>query len=61
MKYIREYIMRLLDKWACSHKWYKYQRTEVYAYPYRDKEFPLYSIDTLICNKCGKIKQIKLN
>ena len=55
---MKEVLIKLLEKWACSHDWDQYHRTNVYEddnteTPYKIKE-------TLICKKCGKIKKIEL-
>lgn len=49
-------IKNLFLKWCYLHDWYSYCKTEV---TYWDTPGH-YTRDTLMCKKCGKIKQIKL-
>ena len=50
-------IKNFLLKWGCLHNWYSYCKTKV---TYLDTPDYYYTRNTLICKKCGKIKQIKL-
>ena len=51
-------ICNILEKWGCMHYWEKYNTTNVFIESHKD--IPHKIIDTLICNKCGKIKKIEL-
>ena len=51
-------LIKLVEKWAYFHEWKLYNRTEVYGRTFDLK--PYETKDTLICEKCGKIKRIKL-
>ena len=53
-----EALIKLVEKWACCHEWETYQITKTYDDDY-DKR-PSKIEHTLICQKCGKIKKIKL-
>lgn len=47
-----------LKKLNCSHEWETYSSTY-----HQDRNFggyDNYTLDTLICKKCGKIKQIRI-
>ena len=51
-------IKKLLEKWACKHRWELYHGTNVYR---SSEALTPYEIrHTLICQKCGKIKTIKI-
>ena len=55
---MKEFFYELLQKLCCCHKWEVHYTVNVYesnnsTRPYETKQ-------TLICEKCGKIKQIKL-
>ena len=52
---MKEFIKRLLEKWSCCHEWETYSQQE-YINDYGESWIQA----TLICKKCGKIKQIKL-
>lgn len=56
---MKEAIIKLINKWACSHKWKLHQRMSSYNNGDTTKT-PVYVKDTLICESCGKIKKIKL-
>lgn len=51
-------LIKLVEKWACCHKWETHRRMSSYDEEY-DK-LPTKVEETLICQKCGKIKKIKL-
>ena len=51
-------LIKLVEKWACCHKWETHQTSKTYE-NYYDKR-PSKIEETLICSKCGKIKKIKL-
>lgn len=55
---MKELIRRMIDKWFCLHTWVEYAKTHEYIGPKRDA--PAFINQTLICSKCGKIKQIQL-
>lgn len=55
---MKKYFQQLLDKWSCLHDWKEFERCKTYTTYYRD--IPSSIGVTLICNKCGKIKKIKL-
>lgn len=52
---MKELLKQLLSKWVCHHKWELYNRMNV-----TDKGKVYKVEDTLICEKCGKIKKISL-
>lgn len=47
-----------LEKWLCSHQWKSHNKTKIFS-DYRG-DIPVKVRETLICDKCGKIKQISL-
>lgn len=51
-------LIKLVEKWACCHRWESHFKTNVYEKPFSTR--PCELKETLICSKCGKIKQIKL-
>lgn len=53
----KEQIIELLKKKYCRHEWGKYQIQKTYANS--SDKMPMYVTHTLICKKCGKIKQFK--
>lgn len=50
-------IKKLIAKWLCCHEWESHHTTEVYE---KGQGIPWKTKETLICKKCGKIKQIIL-
>ena len=53
-----ELIKQILAKWGCMHQWQVHDESRVF---HDEKDKKPYAIrHTLICTKCGKIKQIKL-
>lgn len=51
-------LIKLVEKWACCHRWETHFKTKVYE---KSSDTKPYEIEeTLICSKCGKIKKIKL-
>jgi Fe2+ or Zn2+ uptake regulation protein len=53
-----ELIKQILIKCGCMHKWKIHDESRVF---HDDKDTKPYEIrQTLVCNKCGQIKQIKL-
>lgn len=54
---MKELLKKLLNKWACCHVWVEYKKTRVYE---DDCKIPAYYEYLLICNKCGKIKKVKM-
>jgi hypothetical protein len=53
----KEQIIELLKKKCCHHEWEKYHIHQTYAD--ESDKLPMYVTHTLICKKCGKIKQFK--
>lgn len=51
-------LIKLVEKLACCHEWKTHRRMSSYGGVY-DK-LPIKVEETLICQKCGKIKKIKL-
>lgn len=51
-------LIKLVEKWACCHEWETPGRMRSYDKDY-DK-LPAKVEETLICQKCGKIKKITL-
>lgn len=52
------FIKDLLTKISCHHDWRVHK--EVNVYEFNSSKRPYKITQTLICNKCGKIKRIKL-
>lgn len=53
-----EALIKLVEKWACCHDWETYHITNVYE---NDSDKIPWKVEhTLICQKCGKIKKVKL-
>lgn len=48
----------LLTKISCHHDWKVHKEVEVYEFDCSKRPYEI--IQTLICNKCGKIKKVKL-
>jgi hypothetical protein len=46
---------RLIDKLLCCHEWMTFSEVKMYG---NSNEYPTQIKYTLICKKCGKIKQI---
>lgn len=51
-------LIKLIEKWACSHEWKTHRRMS--SYEHSDDKLPTKVEETLICQKCGKITQITL-
>lgn len=51
-------LIKLVEKCACCHKWELHRRMSTYD-DYSGNR-PSKVEETLICQKCGKIKKIKL-
>ena len=54
----KEQIVELLKRKCCRHEWEKYHVQETYAN--ETDKMPMYVTHTLICKKCGEIKQLKV-
>lgn len=54
---MRQAIINLINKWACMHKYKLHKEMSIHAKGY---ERPVEMRHTLICEKCGKIKKIRL-
>ena len=52
---MKELIKQILSKWGCHHDWEVHNQMKV-----ESDLGGYYWRETLICNKCGKIKRIKL-
>ena len=53
-----ELIKQILIKWSCNHQWKIHDETNIF---HDDKDTRPYEIrQTLICDKCGELNQIKL-
>lgn len=50
-------LKKLLEKWSCKHKWQIHHKANIYGSGY---DMPTEIRHTLICENCGKIKQISL-
>lgn len=50
-------LIKLVNKWACSHKWKEIYSSEEYAGP--SSKNPHTIQKTLACERCGKITRIK--
>lgn len=57
-------LIKLVEKWACGHEWKQFgDRVKTYGFNYIEggiSKQPTKIEQTLICNKCGKIKRIEL-
>lgn len=53
----KEQIVELLKKKCCRHEWEKYNVQKTYANA--SDKLPMFVTHTLICKKCGEIKQLK--
>lgn len=51
-------LIKLVEKWACCHKWETHKRMR--SYDDEHDKLPSKVEETLICQKCGKIKKITL-
>ena len=51
-------LIKLVEKWACCHEWESHHTTKVYENSF--DHIPWKVEETLICQKCGKIKKITL-
>ena len=51
-------LIKLVEKWACCHKWESHRIIKCYKRP--SNELPDKVEEILICQKCGKIKKITL-
>lgn len=51
-------LIKLIEKCACCHNWETHFQTSVYEKSYNKRPWEIQ--ETLICQKCGKIKKIKL-
>lgn len=56
---MRQAIINLINKWACMHKWESHKVTDWTSTTFNDNQI-VRSQETLICEKCGKIKKISL-
>ena len=54
---MKQLLYNLLQKWSCLHIWKIHKEVDVYD---DNSERPYETRQTLICTKCGKIKQLKL-
>ena len=52
--------MRLLEKLLCKHKWKIHFTTELYGETWNGERGVVKRKQTLICESCGKLKQILL-
>ena len=55
----KKYI-RLLEKLLCKHKWKIHFTTELYGETWNGERGVIKRKQTLICESCGKLKQILL-
>ena len=51
-------LRKLIEKWSCKHKWEIHSTTNIHDTDIPD--MPTKIRQTLICQHCGKIKQINL-
>lgn len=49
---------KLIEKLLCMHKWQVHETVRIFETP--EAKYPVSSSQVLICEHCGKIKQIKL-
>jgi Fe2+ or Zn2+ uptake regulation protein len=52
------FLNDLLTKISCHHDWKVHNEVSVYESDRSKRPYKI--VQTLICNKCGKIKQIEL-
>ena len=54
-------LIRLVEKWGCSHKWDKLGEMGTFVKGERQKGFDPIGIEwIMVCTECGKIKKIEL-
>ena len=58
MQELKDLVKRILNKIACAHEWDVYHESRVFDGDYSERPHTIKH--TLICKKCGKIKQIKV-
>ena len=51
-------LIKLVEKLVCCHRWESWHKANLFEFP--DSSRPFKIRETLICSKCGKIKQIIL-
>lgn len=51
-------LIKLIEKWECCHEWETHRIIKCYKGEWN--KLPDKVEETLICQKCGKIKKIKL-
>lgn len=52
-------LKKLLDKLCCKHDWEELKHINVYD-DVKYSNLPAYHIYLFKCNKCGKLKKVKL-
>jgi len=54
-------LIRLVEKWACRHKWDKFREIGSWDSGEKDQGKDPHTVEvTMICKECSKIKKIKL-
>ena len=56
---MKKEIKQILEKWGCKHKWRIHHNSKIFLRG-EINQFPIQVKQTLICEICGKIKQINL-
>ena len=51
-------IKKLLEKWSCLHKWETLREVSCYS-PKNPEGRPIGWTLTMVCTKCGKIKNLR--
>lgn len=58
---MKQAFKALLEKWACMHQWKVHNSATIYGHlDDPENDLPIRRKETLICEKCGKIKKITL-
>lgn len=53
-------LIKLVEKWACGHKWKEFRETSIAGYNHKEGDLPERIDITMICKECGKIKKISV-
>ena len=54
---MKELLKNWILKLTCRHNWKELKHMNVYM---NDEEIPYSHVYLLVCNKCGKLKQVKM-
>jgi hypothetical protein len=53
-------IKEIFEKWSCKHSWKVHYESRVLVKDFAGQMYGRYTVQTLICKNCGKIKKIKV-